>query len=295
LLAIVGPTAAGKSALAMEVARRVGAVIVSVDSMQAYRGMDIGTAKPTVDERAEIPHEMIDIAEPDVDLTVQSFQQLATERVEAHDRPLIVVGGSGLHFRAIVDPLTFAPNDPRIRAEIDALEPREAVARLLEIDPAAAGQVDLKNPRRVTRALEIAELTGVGPTERSEMPEAVAIREYRPKRPFLGIGLDPGDDLVDRIDRRVDEMMAVGLLDEVASLAPRLGRNASRAVGYSELLDVIAGTVPLSPAVAAIRSNTVSLARRQRTWFRRDPRINWLEPDIDIESAVAYCLERWQP
>jgi tRNA dimethylallyltransferase len=278
----------------MEIARRVGAVIVSVDSMQVYRGMDVGTAKPSAAERNEILHEMIDVAEPELDFTVQMFQRMARERIEAHDRPVIIVGGSGLHFRSVVDPMTFAPNDPRVRAEIEALDPTEAVRRLLEIDPDAGAQVDLKNPRRVVRSLEVARLTGLGPSERAATVEAEAVRDYRAAREFVGIGLDPGDLLIDRIDRRVDQMMTAGLMDEVETLVPRLGRNASRAVGYAELLEVIAGRSTLAEAVEAIASNTLSLARRQRTWFRRDPRIDWLEPDVDIDSAVAYCLGRWQ-
>ncbi len=294
MLAIVGPTASGKSELAMEIARRVGAIIVSVDSMQAYRGMDIGTAKPSLAERSEITHEMIDVADPETDLSVHHFQEMARERIDAHDRPVIVVGGSGLHFRSVVDPMTFAPSDPGVRAELDELELSQAVARLIAIDPEAGAHIDLMNPRRVVRALEIAELTGLGPSERAATPEAAAIRHYHAERAFVGIGVDAGDALAERIERRVAYMMDVGLMAEVEAIAPRLGRNASLAVGYSELLDVLAGRAELSDAVEAIGANTLALARRQRTWFRRDPRIDWLRPDVDIDSAAAYCLERWQ-
>jgi tRNA dimethylallyltransferase len=279
----------------MEIARRVGAVIFSVDSMQAYRGMDIGTAKPSSADRREVPHELIDIADPEVDLTVPVFQRLAAERIETYDRPILVVGGSGLHFRSIVDPLTFAPHDPEVRAGIEQLEEAVAVDRLVEADPAAGRHVDLRNPRRVTRALEVFELTGMGPSARAERPEAVAVREYRPLRPFVGIGVDPGDDISERVTARVEVMMDAGLMDEVTGLAPRLGRNASQAVGYAELLEVIAGKATLGEAIEAIATNTMKLVRRQRTWFRRDPRVTWLTPDIDTESAVAYCLDRWMP
>jgi tRNA dimethylallyltransferase len=279
----------------MEVARRRGAVIFSVDSMQAYRGMDIGTAKPSSADRAEIPHELIDIAEPDVDLSVEVFQRIAVDRIEAHDRPIVVVGGSGLHFRSIVDPLTFAPHDPAVRAALTELEAGEAVDRLLAADPDAGAQIDLMNPRRVVRALEVFELTGMGPSRRAGMPEAVAVREYRALRPFVGVGIDPGDGLVARIDARVDAMIDAGLPEEVEGLAGRLGRNASRAVGYAELLDVIEGRMEFDQAVEAIKVNTFKLAKRQRTWFRRDPRISWLLGGIDLEAAVTYCLERWRP
>ncbi len=279
----------------MEIARRVGAVIFSVDSMQAYRGMDIGTAKPSIAERAEIPHELIDIADPDTDLSVEVFQRIAVERIEAHDRPIMVVGGSGLHFRSIVDPLTFAPHDPDVRAALSELELDEAVERLLEVDPDAGDHIDLMNPRRVIRALEVVELTGMGPSDRARTPEAIAIREYRSLRPFLGVGVDPGDRIGARIDARVDAMIEAGLFEEVTGLAGRLGRNASQAVGYAELLDVIDGRSTLEHGVEAIKGNTLKLARRQRTWFRRDPRISWLPGDIDLDAAVAYCLDRWRP
>lgn len=279
----------------MEVARRLEAVIFSVDSMQAYRGMDIGTAKPSVAERAEVPHELIDIAEPEVDLSVEAFQRVGVERIDTVDRPVVIVGGSGLHFRSLVDPLVFAPHDPAVRASLDALDAGVAVDRLLEADPDAAAHVDLENPRRVIRALEIVELTGLGPSKRAAQPEAVAVREYRPIRDFIGVGVDPGDDLGALIDARVDAMLGAGLYEEVAGLADRLGRNASRAVGYAELLEVIDGRSTLDRAVAAIKANSMKLARRQRTWFRRDPRVTWLPAGIDSEAAVAYCLERWRP
>ncbi len=279
----------------MEVARRTGAVIFSVDSMQAYRGMDIGTAKPSIAERAEIPHELIDIAEPEDDLTVEAFQRIAVERLDAHDRPIVVVGGSGLHFRSIVDPLTFAPHDPDVRAALTELDAGEAVDRLLAADPDASEHIDLMNPRRVVRALEVFELTGLVPSERATTPEAVAVREYRPLRPFVGIGVDPGDGIGARVEARVGAMVEAGFMEEVAGLAGRLGRNASLAVGYAELLEVVEGRATFDEAVEAIVANTVKLARRQRTWFRRDPRITWLPADVDTDAAVAYCLERWRP
>lgn len=279
----------------MEIARRTGAVIFSVDSMQAYRGMDIGTAKPSVSERKEVPHELIDIADPEVDLSVEVFQRIGIERLEAADRPILIVGGSGLHFRSLVDPLTFAPHHAGVRAELNALELDQAVERLTEADPDAGHHVDLMNPRRVIRALEVLELTGMTPSQRASTREAIAIREYRPLRPFVGIGVDPGEAIEPRIETRVDRMLETGLVEEVTGLARRLGRNASRAVGYAELLDVIDGPATLDHAVEAIKANTLKLARRQRTWFGRDPRITWLPNDVDFGTAVTYCLDRWRP
>jgi tRNA dimethylallyltransferase len=279
--------------VAHEVARQTGAVIVSVDSMQVYRGMDIGTGKPTLAERAEIPHEMIDVVDPAIDFTVPAFQSMAIEAMDALNVPVIVVGGSGLHFRSVVDPMTFAPRDDQIRRELEGIEPGEAVARLLGLDPVAADHVDMGNPRRVIRALEIVEITGEGPTERANRPEVVAIRDYVPARPFVGVGIDPDERLSDRIDTRVDEMISAGLAEETARLSAQMGRNASKALGYAEFIEARISGRALVDTIDAIKRNTLAFARRQRTWFRRDPRIEWLAPDIDTPSAVAYCLERW--
>lgn len=279
--------------MALEVARQIGAVILSVDSMQVYRGMDIGTAKPTIEERAEIPHEMIDVVDPGVDFTVPAFQAMALERISAVDAPIIVVGGSGLHFRSIVDPMSFAPRDDQVRGSLEDLDQEAAVAQLLEFDRLAGDHVDLSNPRRVLRALEIATITGVAPSERADRPEAIALRDYVPVRPFVGIGIDRGDDLTDRIDVRVDEMFASGLVSETERLADRMGRNASKALGYAEIIEARATGQPISEVIDTVKRHTLALARRQRTWFRRDPRIEWMSPDIDLPSAVTYCLERW--
>ena len=278
----------------MGVARRTGAVILSVDSMQVYRGMDIGTAKPSPADRAEIPHEMIDVVDPDVDFTVPAFQSRAIERLQATHAPVVIVGGSGLHFRSVVDPMTFAPRDDVVRSELEALEPTDAVRRLVAVDPDAGDHIDLDNPRRVLRALEIAEITGLGPSERARSPEAVAVRDYVPARPFVGIGIDPGHTLASRIDSRVDQMIAEGLIEETEELADRMGRNAAKALGYAEILRARAAGHPGSSAIADIKRNTLAFARRQRTWFTRDPRIDWMPPDIDTASAITYCLERWQ-
>lgn len=293
MLAIVGPTATGKTEVALEVARRTGAVILSVDSMQVYRGMDVGTAKPSLAERAEIPHEMIDVVDPAIDFTVPAFQTMAIERIDALNTPVIVVGGSGLHFRSIVDPMSFAPRDDQIRRELEDLDIEAAVARLVGLDPSASDHVDLNNPRRVLRALEIAMITGIGPSERANQPEAIALRAYVPVRQFVGIGMDRGDGLSDRIDYRVDEMFASGLISETERLAGRMGRNASKALGYAEIIEARNTGQSTSDAIKAVKRNTLALARRQRTWFRRDPRIEWVAPDIDTPSAVTYCLERW--
>ena len=279
VVAIVGPTASGKSALAEKVAERFGATIVSVDSMQVYRDMDIGTAKPDVVTRTRIPHRMIDVVDPSEELTVQQFQRIGRDAIreaDAHGSRIVISGGSGLHFRCLVDPLTFAPTDEGVRASIASVDHRDLVERLRYIDPQAGSHTDLENPRRVVRALEVHELTGETPSQRAAKPEAKALAAYEPTIEFVGFGLDGGDDQRRRVTERLVRMLDRGLLDEVASLAGRLGATARQAVGYKELLPVVVGEQPLADARDAIIGATMALVKRQRTYFRRDPRIAWV-------------------
>ncbi len=292
----MGPTASGKSAVAEAVARRLGAAIVSVDSMQVYRGMDIGTAKPGVAARREFDYRMIDLCDPEEDFTVAAFQRAGREALEElAGRPVVVVGGSGLHFRSLVDPLRFEPRDPMLAASLEHVDAEALVAELLAADPAAPEHVDVANPRRVARAVEILRLTGRGPSSRAATREAIAVRRYQPEVPFVGFGIDPGDELRGRVTRRLEVMMAAGLLDEVASLAGRLSRTASQAVGYKELLPVVAGERSEDEGVAAAMAATLALAKRQRTFFGRDPRLRWLawqdDPDAVAETIVATLEE----
>ena len=274
----------------MELARRWGGEIVSADSIQVYRGMDIGTAKPSPAEQAEVRHHMIDLVEPDVDYAVAEFQRegrevlagLATRR-----RPAVIVGGSGLYFRSLVDPLRFPPSDPAVKAEVEALPHGRAVAELLEADEGAGDHVDLANPRRVGRALEIVRLGGGTPSERAVDPHFERVRTYRPEVPFVAVGVDPGDRLAGRVERRTDRMLRDGLLEEVAGLADRLGRTASSAVGYRQMLPVVAGRRTVSEGREATVRATMALARRQRTYFGRDPRIRWLPWDPEPEARHA--------
>jgi len=263
----------------MELAAALGGEIVSVDSMQVYKGLDIGTAKATAEDQASVPHHMIDVAEPEDSFTAAEHQRLgvpAIEDIEGRECRPIVVGGSGLHFRALIDPLDFPPSDPAIRAEVQAMAPSDAVVALLGIDPEVARYVDLANGRRVARALEIHRITGVTPTERSSSEMATAVREYKPRIPLLAIGVDPGEGLADRVEARFDAMLEQGLVDEVRSLEPRLGVTARQGVGYKELLPVASGAASLEDGRDAAIRATMALAKRQRTFFRRDPRINWI-------------------
>lgn len=277
----------------MDLAARFDGEIVSVDSMQVYRGMDIGTAKPTTAERESIPHHLVDIADPAEDFSVSEFQvagRVALEDVATRGTA-IIAGGTGLHFRALVDPLDFPPTDAAVRRDLEALDVGELRRRLLALDPTATEHVDVANPRRVIRAVEIHELTGETPTKRATSREGVAVRRYEPSVPFVGIGVDPGDVLRQRIVERFDAMLASGLLDEVAGLASRLGRVASQAVGYKELLPVVKGAAPLEEGRQAAIDATAALAKRQRTFFRRDPRITWLDPGTSAQAAFDRSCE----
>lgn len=291
----MGPTASGKSEVALLVAEAAGAEIVSVDSMQVYRGMDVGTAKPGPADRARVPHHMLDLADPGDPYTVAEFQAAGRQVLDDLERrgvPALIAGGSGLHFRSLVDPLRFPPSDPQMRAEIEALGPGAAREALLRLDPGAGDHVDLANPRRVARALEIGRLTGASPSQRALLPEAEAVREYRSRVPLVAVCVDPGDALAGRAEARFDAMLAAGLLDEVAVLAPRLGPTARQAVGYRQLLPVTAGRRTLEEGRRRAIDATRALAGRQRTFFGRDPRpvrIEWHD-DARRRAAAASAV-----
>jgi len=293
-VAIVGPTASGKSRVAEAVAEHFGASIVSVDSMQVYRRMDIGTAKPSRETTQRIPHFMIDVVDPSVDFSVRAFQEAgrgALEAVAATGGRALIVGGSGLHLRCLVDPMTFAPTDPAVRSRLET-EPHEDLRnQLVSLDPMAGDHVDVRNPRRVVRAMEVIELTGETPSDRAAKPEAAALAAYVPLIPFTAYGLDAGHHTSARVERRFSEMLDDGLLDEVASLAGAIGPTARQAVGYKELLPVVGGLRTLEEGrLDAIRA-TRALVRRQRTFFRRDPRICWLPWQDDEGRRVDQVIE----
>lgn len=263
--------------------------------MQVYRGLDVGTAKASPAMRAAVPHHMLDVAEPEHDYSVAEFQAEARRvlaRLEQRATDAVICGGSGLHFRSVVDPLEFPPNDSALRAELEQLAVDALRERLLEADPDAAEYVDLDNPRRVVRALEIALLTGETPSQRARTDAAEAVRTYQPEIALVAIGVDPGEHLAERVETRFDEMLAAGLLDEVERLRPRLGRLARQAVGYKELLPVVEREQTLAEGREAAIGATRALAKRQRTFFRRDPRIHWirwdLDPTVRLETAIDY-------
>ena len=279
VLAVVGPTASGKTTLAMALAPRLGAEVVSADAMLVYRGMDVGTAKPTPAELAAVRHHLVDLVDPGEEFSVARFQSLARAAVAdvlARGRVPLLVGGSGLYFHAVVDRFRFPPTDPAVRARLEA-EAAEAglpamYERLAASDPAAAARVQPANLRRIVRALEVAELTG-----RPFSSFAGAMRAPRSIYRLRVVGLDPGPEaLRERIERRVQAMAAAGLVEEVRALAARpLSRTARQALGYKELLEAFETGAPVADALAEIARRTRRYARRQLAWFRRDPRIRW--------------------
>jgi tRNA dimethylallyltransferase len=276
--------------VALEVAGWAAAEIVSVDSMQVYRGMDIGTAKPSAEQRGRVPHHLIDVAEPEDPFTVAQFQDLgrrALDLIGERGAPVLIVGGSGLHFRALVDPLEFPPHDPEVRAVVEALPVEEARRDLVVADPRSGEVLDLANPRRVARALEVWRLTGLTPSARAAASSAVAVRNYRPLLPLVAVGFDPGPLLAARVASRLQAMVSGGLLEEVQRVAPRMGRTAAQAVGYKELLPTLRGEASEVEGIRRAVDATCALAGRQRTFFRRDPRIRWLEWDDDPGRRAA--------
>lgn len=294
VVALVGPTAAGKSDLAVELALSLGGEVVSADSMQIYRGMDIGTAKQSVAQRRGVVHHLLDLLDVGEPATVAEFQGWAREAVsDCRGRGVvpIVVGGSALYLRAVLDEFEFPGTDAVVRARLESELAAVGSARLHErlrmVDPAAAAVILPGNGRRIVRALEVMELTGQ--PFRAALP-----RHVYAFHPVVQVGLDvPRDVLDQRIADRVDRMWAAGLVDEVRRLERaglREGRTASRALGYRQVLDMLDGRIDEATARTETVRLTRRFARRQLTWFRRDPRIEWLPydaPDLSIRALQA--------
>ena len=305
-VAVVGPTASGKSAVAMALATHLGgagaAEIVSVDSMQVYRGMDIGTAKDSAEDRATIPHHLIDIVDPDEDYTVARFAQdvrISLADIEARGRRAILVGGTGLYLRAAVEDLEIPGRFEEVRAELELEPDVEALhRRLLELDPVAAARMEPTNRRRIVRALEVT--IGSGRAFSSYGPGL----EAYPVSPIVLVGLRRSRDELDRlIVARYQRQLAAGFVDEVRALAARpagLSRTARQALGYRELLGHVEAGVPVDAALDAAITRTRRFARRQERWFRRDPRIAWIDVDSgtddgEVVSAVRALVPELAP
>lgn len=280
-----GPTAAGKTEVSLRIAAELDAEIILADALCVYRGMDIGTAKPTAGQRSRLPHHCIDLVEPSVEFSVADYQsaaRAAISDVHASGRLPLVVGGSGLYVRAATDSVDFAvPPDPGRRARLEAMPPADLVALLHELDPGRAVEIDLENPRRVLRAVER------GLDGSPVRPEGWSDRSS----PFdvAYAVLAPGDrgSLYEEIDARVDRMLASGWLDEVRDLLDTYGelsRTANAAIGYAELRLVLRGELEIADAKLTIRRRTRAFARRQLTWFRREPRAHWFEASGDTHT-----------
>ena len=294
-LAIVGVTATGKSAVALAIARdRGNAEIISVDSMQVYRGMDIGTDKPPASVRAEVPHHLIDVADPCDAYSLTMFQYAARQArndIANRGRLAVLVGGTGLYHRAVIDDLEIPGRYPETAGALED-EP-DTVAlhrRLAKLDPVAASRMEPTNRRRVVRALEVT--VGSGRPFSSYGP---GLGEY-PPRDIVQFGLSlPRNEIDRRIEQRYQEQMKAGFLAEVEALATRhspLSRTASQALGYKELLAHLDGKISLDEALALAITRTRQFARRQERWFRRDPRVVWLDATAGVESLAHQVMSR---
>jgi tRNA dimethylallyltransferase len=290
LLVIVGPTAVGKTALSLQLAAQFQGEILSGDSMQVYRQMDIGTAKASLTERARIPHHLIDIIDPDTLFSVQAFQRLAQAKIEEiHLRRHlpILVGGTGLYVESITHRyvLPHVPEQPEIRKRWQAYaqtEGKEALhSQLQRVDPLSARRLHANDQRRIIRALEVTEMTGI--------PFSQWQRRTVSPYHLLWIGLTmPRERLYERINQRVDEMIAAGLVAEVSALWEKgfhPGLTALQAIGYKEVMSYLAGEMTLPETIASIKKRTRNFAKRQLSWFRRLPEINWF--DVTAEGVFA--------
>lgn len=298
--AVVGPTASGKTALAVELALRLNAEVISADSMQVYRGMDIATAKPTAAEMRGVPHHLIGCIEPDEAFSVARYCALARPLIAAvadRGRLPIVAGGTGLYIDSLLGNLQFAEieADPAIRADLHRELEEKGLDRLLDdlraVDPDAADRLSTeRNPKRVLRALEVWRCSGVTQTQLNAAQTA-ASSPYRPIK--LGLCADNREVLYDRINRRVDRMMDDGLLDEARRFYEgAFGATAAAAIGYKELLPFLKGEQPLEDCVESLKRATRRYAKRQLTWFRRDPAITWFPIDTMSFGEIADKAEQ---
>ena len=282
-IVICGATATGKSDLAVDLAKEIGAEIINADSMQIYRGMDIGTAKLSIEERKGIPHHLLDVLDVNQDATVAWYQELARKAVtEIHGagKHAIIVGGTGLYIKSILDDLNFPDTDPLVRERLNEEAEEFGVAKLFErlqlLDPAAAAAIDIQNVRRVIRALEVIEITGQPFT--ANLPREDS--SHFPDAMQFGLVMDRAE-LGARVESRIDQMWERGFVDEVDSLIS-LGINqattARRALGYAQIIAMRAGEISELAAIEDTKRATRQYVRRQETWFSRDARIQWISP-----------------
>jgi tRNA dimethylallyltransferase len=294
LVIICGPTATGKSDLALEVAEKFNGEVINADSMQLYRGMDIGTAKLTIAQRREIPHHLLDILRVKEDASVAQYQSLARaaiDEIQSRGKVAIVVGGTGLYIKSIIDEMNFPETDPVLRKkledEAELLGTAELYSRLRLLDPEAAAAIEPGNTRRIIRALEVIEVTGKPYS--ANLPSDTSIRF--PDALHIGLAMERSS-LAPRIEARVHRMFDHGLADEVRVLVAQgllEGTTAQRAIGYAQAIALIDGEISQSQAIEETIVATRQYVRRQETWFKRDQRIQWIGED---EPRLAFIEER---
>jgi tRNA dimethylallyltransferase len=298
IISIFGPTAVGKSKLAIDLARKINGEIISADSMQVYRGMDIGTAKPSIEERQNIPHHLIDIRNPDEEWTVSDFveqtSKLASQITEKGKVPLLV-GGTGLYLWALLEGFSFpmAPADKEVRQRLEKEPLPKLYERLKKVDPQAAEKIHANDKKRIVRALEVYELTG------EPISELQGRKDYSPQLiagnssiPSILIGLTlPREELYRRIEERVDNMIEKGLIEEVKGLlAKGYSKNlpSFQALGYKEAIEYLEGHWTLDKMTEELKKKTRHFARRQMTWFKRFKNVKWFEAPVDTQAILDY-------
>ena len=296
LICIAGPTASGKTALSIALAKELDAEIVSCDSMQVYRRMDIGTAKPTLEERAGIVHHMLDVAEPDEDFSVSRYCEMATPIVDSileKGKTCIIVGGTGLYMDSLIRGNSFAPfPSTGMREKLEAQPIEDVYAQLQAIDPEAAVRLHLSDKKRIIRAMEVFLETGETITAHNKRTQAIPPR-YNPI--WFALEDENRQDLYDRIDRRVDVMLEMGLIDEIRALLDSgipTDCTAMQAIGYKEFLAAMDGHITIEEAADQVRQSSRHYVKRQLTWFRRNQNIHWLrrKPGGEILSAARQIL-----
>jgi tRNA dimethylallyltransferase len=293
---IAGPTAVGKSAVALALAEKIGGEIISVDSMQVYRGLDLGTAKPTADERKKIPHHLIDVCDLHESFDAAQFIRLAQKAVaeiQSRNKTPVFCGGTGLYFKAFLDGLGEAPPaDEKLRAELENLPFADLLVELRECDPAAYEKIDKQNPRRVIRAMEVIRLTG---KKFSEQRAAWETQNSKPKtQNFFCLTRSP-EDLHRRINARVDEMFRLGLVDETRELLLHgLAENkfAMQAIGYRQVVEHLRGERGLAETIELVKIRTRQFAKRQLTWFRRHGNCRWI--NLEPGDSVPVIMGKFQ-
>lgn len=304
IICIAGPTASGKTDLSIALAKETNGEIISCDSMQVYRYMDIGTAKPTLEERGAIPHHMLDVADPNEAFSVSRYCQMATpilEDILSRGKTAIVVGGTGLYMDALIRGNAFAPYPATgRREELEAIAAKEGIEKVVDmlqkVDPDSAKRLHPSDQKRIIRAMEVYLETGKSITQHNLETQAIPPRF---QAAWFALQDENRQDLYDRIDRRVDKMLEMGLLEEIHSLF-RMGisekATAMQAIGYKEFTDYLAGNCTLGQAVAQVQQSSRHYAKRQLTWFRKNPQIHWLtrkpgQETNEILKTLRHILE----